>query len=86
MLDVLIKPPSGEGDVVYVVFLRVTPRIVQLIMASGLLLDVVHVKGTLSPTLASVGPETVTREGPTKEEKILNGNEIITIITVLDVF
>lgn len=42
------------------------PVTVHLISAGGLEFPVVHVRGTTSPTLASVGPVIVTRDGETK--------------------
>lgn len=60
IFEVVIEPPSGERDVLYVPFRKCLPLTIHLISAGGLLLAVVHVKGTSSPTLASVGPEMLT--------------------------
>lgn len=69
IFDVVIQPPSGETTVLEVAFLTCLPVTIHLISAGGFEFAVVHVKGTGSPTLASVGPEMVTCEGET--EKIL---------------
>lgn len=65
ILELVIQPPSGETTVLEVAFLTCLPATIHLISAGGLLLAVVHVKGTGSPTLASVGPEIVTCDGET---------------------
>lgn len=43
---------------------------IHLISAGGLEFAVVQVRGTGSPTLASVGPDIVTCEGETENNKI----------------
>lgn len=65
MLEVVIQPPSGDTTVLEVAFLTCLPDTIHLISAGGLLLAVVHVIGTGSPTLASVGPEMDTWAGET---------------------
>lgn len=60
MLEVVIQPPSGETTVLEVALRTCRPATIHLISAGGLLFAVVHVNGTGSPTLASVGPEIVT--------------------------
>lgn len=60
IFEVVIQPPSGETTVLDVAFLTCLPPTIHLISAGGLELGVVQVKGTGSPTLASVGPEMVT--------------------------
>lgn len=66
MLEVVIQPPSGDTIGLEVAFLTCLPATIHLISAGGLLLAVVHVRGTGSPTLASVGPEIVTWAGETE--------------------
>lgn len=66
MLDVVIHPPSGDTTALDVVFRICLPATIHFISAGGLLFAVVHVNGTGSPTLASVGPEIVTWAGETK--------------------
>lgn len=70
VFDVVTQPPSGAVTVRWVAFLTCRPPIVHFISAGGLLLAVVHVKGTASPTLASVGPEMVTWAGATVQNMI----------------
>lgn len=65
MLDVVIHPPSGETTVLEVAFLTCLPATIHFISAGGFELAVVHVRGTGSPTLASVGPDIVTWDGET---------------------
>jgi hypothetical protein len=60
MLEVVIQPPSGDTTVRLVAFRICLPATSHLITAGGLLLAVVHVRGTESPILASVGPEMLT--------------------------
>lgn len=60
ILEVVIHPPSGETIVLDVEFRYCLPATIHLISAGGFEFDVVHVNGTGSPTLASVGPEIVT--------------------------
>lgn len=66
IFDVVIHPPSGETTVLAVALRICLPETIHFISAGGLLLAVVHVNGTGSPTLASVGPEIVTCAGETK--------------------
>lgn len=71
MLDVVIHPPSGDTIVLAVAFLTCLPATIHLISAGGLELEVVQVRGTGSPTLASVGPEIVTWAGGTGKRYVL---------------
>lgn len=71
ILDVVIQPPSGETTVRDVAFRTCLPVTIHLISAGGFELAVVQVKGTGSPTRASVGPEIVTCEGETKKAMYL---------------
>lgn len=71
MLDVVIQPPSGDTTVLEVAFRTCLPATIHFISAGGLLFAVVHVKGTGSPTRASVGPEIVTCAGETTEKSIV---------------
>lgn len=66
IFEVVIQPPSGDTIVFEVAFLTCLPVTIHLISAGGFELPVLQVKGTTSPTLASVGPVIVTREGETK--------------------
>lgn len=66
ILDVVIQPPSGETTVREVAFLTCRPATIHLISAGGFELAVVQVRGTGSPTLASVGPDIVTWAGETE--------------------
>lgn len=65
MFDVVTQPPSGETIVLEVAFFTCLPPTIHLISAGGLLLAVVQVNGTGSPTRASVGPDIVTCAGET---------------------
>lgn len=66
MFDVVIRPPSGETIVLEVALRTCLPVTIHFISAGGLEFPVVHVRGTTSPTFASVGPVIVTRAGETK--------------------
>lgn len=66
MLEVVIQPPSGDTTVLEVALRTCLPATIHFISAGGLLFAVVHVSGTGSPTLASVGPEIVTCDGETR--------------------
>lgn len=68
-LDCVVHPPSGEvGEYVYKASTD-SPPLNQAISAFGLLLDVVHVRVTLSPGFASVGPLIFTSLGLTTGKK-----------------
>lgn len=66
ILDVVIHPPSGDTTVLEVALRICLPATIHFISAGGLLFAVVHVNGTGSRTLASVGPEIVTCAGETE--------------------
>ena len=51
-------------------FIMVLPLMTQVMLAGGLLLEVIQDMCTVSPPLASSVPDTVTRSGPTEKEKL----------------
>lgn len=68
IFEVVIQPPSGEMTVLDVAFRTCLPATIHFISAGGLEFAVVQVRGTGSPTRASVGPEIVTWAGETKKK------------------
>ena len=50
-------------------FIMVLPLMTQVMLAGGLLLEVIQDMCTVSPPLASSAPDTVTRSGPTEKQK-----------------
>lgn len=66
MFEVVIQPPSGDTMVFEVAFRTCLPVTIHFISAGGLEFPVVQVRGTMSPTLASVAPVIVTRDGETR--------------------
>lgn len=66
IFDVVIQPPSGDTIVLEVALRTCRPVTIHFISAGGFEFPVVQVRGTTSPTLASVGPVIVTRAGETK--------------------
>jgi hypothetical protein len=72
IFEVVIQPPSGETTVLEVAFLTCLPATIHLISAGGFEFAVVQVKGTGSPTLASVGPDMVTCAGETAKNRRLS--------------
>lgn len=65
VLEVVIQPPSGADTVRCVALRTCLPPMAHFMSAGGLLAWVVHVRGTVSPNRASVGPLIVTCEGAT---------------------
>lgn len=66
MLEVVVQPPSEDSIVLEVALRTCLPVTIHLISAGGFEFPVAHVRGTTSPTFASVGPVIETRDGETK--------------------
>lgn len=65
VLEVEVQPPSDETCVFCVALRTFAPPICQVISAGGLEGAVVQVRGTMSPTRASLDPEIETVAGAT---------------------
>lgn len=81
MFEVVIQPPSGDTTVLEVAFLTCLPATIHLISAGGLEFAVVQVRGTGSPTRASVGPDMVTCAGETVKKHEYNVERYFELIT-----